>query len=231
MPSDRMTMVWHHHSTGKSILDGGLRDALTADNIDFYSIYYQDAMVGDYVIGDHTDPPDFPINFNTPMYFDVIKSWKLTGEKKKHDIIMFKSCFPASNITSDLMLDQYKKYYNSLLATFTDNPGILFIAMSTPPLVKASTTPENAKRARKWSKWLTTEYGVDLPNVRVFDLFNCLAILEGRPDENTLVPQFAAGRTDSHPIEAGAKAVTRMFIPWLNRSIREHTRATSEQNR
>jgi hypothetical protein len=218
--SQKRTMVWHHHSTGDSILDGGLRDALKANNIDFHDINYEEAAVDGYIIGDFTDPPDFPKNFNTPKYFEAIKTWELSG-KKKHDIIMFKSCYPASNIKSDTMLDQYKKYYNSMLPTFKKNPDILFIAMSTPPLVKASTTPENAKRARQWSKWLSTEYGKDIPNVKVFDLFNSLAILEGKPDSSTLVPQFSENSNDSHPIKAGAKAVTRMFMPWLNRILKE----------
>jgi hypothetical protein len=133
---------------------------------------------------------------------------------------MFKSCFPSSDIESDKMLDEYKGYYNSMLPTFKENTDILFIAMSTPPLVKAETSPENAARARTWSKWITTEYAKDLPNVQVFDLFNALAVLEGKPDANTLAPQFAEGKQDSHPSPAGAKAVRRMFIPWFNRAIR-----------
>ena len=93
--------------------------------------------------------------------------------------------------------------------------------MSTPPLVKADTSLDNGASARKWAKWITTEYATDLKNVQIFDLFNALAVLEGKPDANTLVTQFARGKTDSHPTAAGAKATTRMFIPWFNRVIRD----------
>ena len=219
-PGKMLTMVWHHHSTGDSLLEGGLLAALKADNIDFYDINYKEAVVDGYVIGDHTDPPDFPKNFNTPKYFDVIKSWELKGGKK-HDIIMFKSCFPSSDIKDDAMLEQYKGYYNSLLPTFKAHPDILFIAMSTPPLVRRETKPDRAARARTWSRWITGEWAKDVKNVKVFDLFNSLAILEGKPNANTLVPQFATGKGDSHPTPAGAQAMTRMFIPWFNRAIRE----------
>jgi hypothetical protein len=219
-PSRKLTMVWHHHSTGDSILSGGLLDALRANNVGFYDINYKEAVVDGYVIGDHTDPPDFPKNFNTPKYFDVIKGWELKGDKKVHDIVMFKSCFPSSDIKSEKMLAEYKSYYNSMKPTFAKHPEILFIAMSTPPLVKADTTQENANRARKWANWVTTEYASDLRNVQVFDLFNALAIREGKPDQNMLPPQFAEGKEDSHPTPAGAKAVTRMFIPWFNRTLR-----------
>jgi hypothetical protein len=220
-PTRRLSLVWQHHSTGDAILEGGLLQALRDDNVDFYDINYKEAVVDGYVIGDHTDPQDFPKNFNTPRAFDVIKSWELKGSKKQHDIIMFKSCFPASNIKDDAMLEEYKKWYLSLLPTFRAHPEILFIAMSTPPLTRSTTKPDRAARARRWAKWITTEYAKDARNVRVFDLFGALAILEGKPDENTLAPQFAVGRRDPHPSREGAQAVTRMFIPWFNRAVRE----------
>jgi hypothetical protein len=220
-PPRALTMVWHHHSTGDSLLDGGLREALKANGIEFYDINYKEAVVDGYCIGDHTDPPDFPKNFTTPKYFDVIKSWELKGDRKQHDIIMFKSCFPASDINDDAMLQAYKSYYTAMIPTFRGHLDILFVAMSTPPLTRQETRPDRAKRARAWSRWITTEYPKLSPNVKVFDLFNALAIPEGKPDENTLVPQFATAKDDSHPSKAGAQAVTRLFIPWLNRTLRE----------
>lgn len=220
-PKKKLSLVWHHHSTGDRLLAGGLLAALKADNVDFYDINYKEATVDGYVIGDHTDPPDFPKNFNTPKYFDVIKSWELKGANKQHDIVMFKSCYPSSKIETDAKLAQYKAWYNSMLPTFKKHPEILFIAMSSPPLVRRDTKPEYAARARKWAKWVTTEYAKDVKNVKVFDLFDALAIREGKPHANTLVPQFATDKWDSHPSPAGAKAVTRLFIPWFNRIVRE----------
>lgn len=219
-PHKKLSLLWLHHSTGDYILKKGkLKKALKNNNIDFYDINYGEAKVDDYVIGDHTDPHDFPKNFNTTKLFDIIKSWELTGSKKQHDIIMFKSCFPASNIKNEQMLKDYKNYYLSMLPTFKKHPEILFIAMTPPPLVKGVTTPENAKRARIWSKWLKEDYAYRLNNVKVFDLFDSLSIIEGKPDENTLTPQFAESKEDSHPTRKGGQAVTRLFIPWLNRTI------------
>lgn len=218
-PARTLSMVWLHHSTGDNLLAGGLLQALRANNIDFHDINYEEAVVEGYVIGDHTDPPDFPKTFNTPAYFARVRGWERT-DGKPHDIIMFKSCYPASDIESDAKLDQYKKWYDSLLPTFRANPEILFIPMSTPPRVKRRTDADDAARARSFARWLSTEYATDLKNVQVFDLFHALAILEGKPDQNTLAPQFAMAATDSHPTAAGARAVTRLFIPWLNRAIR-----------
>lgn len=220
-PSQPLSMVWLHHSTGDSLLKGGLLDALKKDGIAFYDINYEEAVVDGYVVGDHTDIPDWPKTFNTPKYFDVVKSWELGGKKPHHDIVMFKSCYPNSDITSDAMLEEYEKHFNDLLPTFRANPDILFIGMSTPPLVAAKTTPEAGARARRWAQWVTTEYARDEKNVKVFDLFDALAVAPDKPNANTLVPQFASGKTDSHPSPEGAQAVTRLFIPWFNRIVRD----------
>lgn len=219
--SKRLSMVWLHHSTGDSLLNGGLLGALKQDGLSFYDINYDEAVVDGYVVGDHTDIPDWPKTFTTPKYFDVVKSWELPAGSKHHDIVMFKSCFPNSNIKSDEMLAQYKQYYSDLLPTVRANPDILFIAMSTPPLVEAKTTPDAARRARAFSRWLRDEYAPGQKNLKIFDLFDALAIREDKPKANTLVPQFAKGDKDSHPTDEGARAVTRLFIPWLNRSVRD----------
>lgn len=209
--ADPVTLVWLHHSTGDAILDGGLRQALQQAGVEFHDINYGEAEVEGYVIGDLTDPWDFPNTFNDPARLQVILGWELP-EGRTHDIVMFKSCFPASNIESDEMLEEYKGYYRSLLPTFRAHPDVLFVAMSTPPLVRGETTPENARRAREWSRWITTRYARDLPNVRVFDLFDALAVPEGRPGENTLEPRHAEGEWDSHPSREGAQAVTRRMV-------------------
>jgi hypothetical protein len=219
-PSKPLSMVWLHHSTGDALLKGGLLSALMGDNLAFHDINYSEATVDGYVIGDHTDVPEWPKTFNTPRFFDTVTTWELSGGKH-HDVVMFKSCFPNSEITSDAMLDDYKRTYSELLPTFKAHPEMMFVAMSTPPLVKAETEPAAAARARKFAGWLTTEYAAGVKNVKVFDLFNALAILPDKPDANTLAPQFAVARKDSHPSHEGAQAVTRQFIPWFNRAVRE----------
>jgi hypothetical protein len=220
-PSRGLSMVWLHHSTGDALLKGGLLGALQADGVSFHDINYGEAVVDGYVIGDHTDVPEWGKTFNTPQFFETVSKWEVPEPGKHQDVVMFKSCFPNSNISSDAMLDDYKQQYRALLPTFKAHPDILFVAMSTPPLVKARTTPAAAARARAFAVWLGTEYVAGVKNVKVFDLFDALAILPNMPDANTLVPQFAEGRTDSHPSREGAQAVTRQFIPWFNRAVRE----------
>jgi hypothetical protein len=216
-----LSMVWLHHSTGDALLRGGLLDALRADGVSFHDINYGEAVVDGYVVGDHTDIPEWPKTFNTPRYFDVVRSWELPAGRGHHDIVMFKSCYPNSSISSDATLEEYKRVFRELLPTIRANPDILFIGMSTPPLVEAKTTPEAARRARAWAQWVTNEFARESKNLKVFDLFDALAVTADKPKANTLVPQFAKGSEDSHPSEEGARAVTRLFIPWFNRAVRE----------
>lgn len=215
----QLTMVWLHHSTGDRLLSGGLRSALRSNKVAFYDINYGEASVEGYVIGDRTDPGDFPPLFNSSRRLQTVLGWELPAGQRHH-VVMFKSCYPASNIASESMLRGYQEIYRSLLPAFKAHPRVLFVPMTPPPLVASATRPDNAARARRWARWLSSEYARDLPNVQVFDLFDALAVAQGHAGANMLVPQFAEGPADSHPNVNGARAVTRLFIPWLNRAIR-----------
>ena len=219
-PSRPLSMVWLHHSTGDRLLRGGLLAALKNDGLTFHDINYEEATVDGYVIGDHTDIGDWPKTFNTPKFFDTLKRWELGGDKPHHDIVMFKSCYPNSNITSDAKLQEYKQHFSSMLPTFQANPDILFIAMSTPPLVKANTTAAAAVRARQWSRWLTGEYASGVKNVKVFESVRSprhRGREAGREHAGASVRQRARRL---HPSSEGARAVTRLFVPWLNNAVR-----------
>ncbi|NQU99881.1 MAG: hypothetical protein HQ538_04035, partial [Parcubacteria group bacterium] len=74
---------------------------------------------------------------------------------------LFKSCFPSSDITSDEMLADYIAYYKKLFEIYAANPDMLFVPMSTPPLLEANTSAEAAKRAQQFETWLTVDYVAD----------------------------------------------------------------------
>ncbi len=218
-PAAKLTMVWLHHSTGDRLLAGGLRSAIEGADVTFHDINYGEARVNGYVIGDHTDPRHFPVLFKNPAYLRAVLTWELSGGRR-HDVVMFKSCYPASNIDSKEKLRAYRNHYQALLPVFRAHPRTMFVVMSTPPLVRAHTSAASAARARYWSRWLNTEYARDLANVQVFDLFDALAIKPGNPHANTLAPQFAESASDSHPSRDGGQAVARLWGPWFNRAVR-----------
>ena len=83
----------------------------------------------------NTDPPDFPGLFSNSQ------SWQTIGDA---NIVIFKSCFPASDITSDQMLENYKSYYRQLYSVYAAHPQVLFVPLSTPPLLQVNTSPAAA---------------------------------------------------------------------------------------
>jgi hypothetical protein len=196
-----------HHSTGSGFLDeGGMREKLGVAGFDVH-----DRTYGDGWVGDHTDPPDFPVTFTE--HFDDMISWKLEpGEK--YDIVAFKSCFPASNITSDEMLKQYKDYYATIKTVTKQHPETLFIAFSTPPLVPGATDAESARRAREFSEWLVNEYIGKEGNLQVFNLFDMLA-----DDSGYLKKEYRRNEEDSHPNSVANKVVADDFVKYLSNLV------------
>ncbi len=217
----RYNFFFIHHSVGQNLWSRGpLIVELYRQNYMPFDMTYTEGKVDGYVIGDHTDIPDWPTDFNTPKYFQVMYTWELKKPGEHHDIMAFKSCFPNSNIDSEAKLEEFKKDYMSLLPTFKAHPEVLFIPFTTPPLNPAATNKANAARARKLANWLKYEYSARLPNVIAFDFFDILANPPDDPTEpNMLRKEYRSG-TDSHPTKAGDQAVTAAFLPFLNAAMR-----------
>jgi len=133
-----------------------------------------------------------------------------------HEVISFKSCFPASNVTDDEDLLYRKQVYLEMRDFFDTRPDKLFIVMTPPPLNPANTNRENAKRARQFANWLkSSDYLEGHPNVACFDLFDVLAQPDnGSVNANMLRSDYREG-DDSHPTvpgyQAAGEALARFF--------------------
>ncbi len=160
-------IVFIHHSCGNNFLNQGLKTQLLAkDYIDEVNdIYYGDDLQPDDgrpdslggTPGDNTNMNHWVMWFND--YLSGIQTFDCSNGSNR--IIMFKSCYPISNISSDgrepgdpfsssQTMANYKsvfrKYndadgvytrsgndYNPLEQVFAQNPDILFIAVTAPP--------------------------------------------------------------------------------------------------
>jgi hypothetical protein len=245
----RLTFL--HHSVGYNWLNSGLREGLLAKSYidDQEDIYYgtvvkEDAgrpnSLGD-VPGDNLNMNHWLLWFND--YFQAVEDGGVR-------IIMFKSCFFSSNIGQDGVepgdpfsevktLANYKAVYRHpagpgsdynyngyayrpLEDIFAEHPDILFIPVTSPPLVyepAQATSDEWAHRARLFSDWLKNEWLAaynaahpGLNNVAVFDLFDVLAYPDDHIEHpNRLRAEYGGGSGDSHPNEAGNLAATAAF--------------------
>ncbi len=218
-------LIFLHHSVGSEWLGQG---RLAAELMK-HGIAVHDATYGDE-IGQNTDIchwlPKFRNDMQKIFRFDRHPNIYYSGSQE-NDIIMFKSCFPNSDIVDDgtdpgnptdptRTLVNFKAAFLEMAKDLSNYPSKLFIYVTAPPLVPKATTPENAGRARKFNEWLKSEFlnqyrrETGLDNLLVFDLFDVLA------DENGFLRrEFQKKDTDSHPNAQGGMAATESFIKFL----------------
>jgi len=200
-----------HHSTGDGLVtEGGMRDAVREFNASHGTafVFWDHGYNGDglrnpageqtganYAIpNDNTDPEGLWYLFTSPAADAAGARGAILAS---HQVVAFKSCFPASEIGDDGMLQQYRSWYLEMRAFFVLHPEKLFVVMSPPPQHRRATSPESAARARRFAAWLKSgEYLDGCPNVACFDLFDRLA---GKDDFLKYEYELDHGSDDSHP--------------------------------
>jgi len=217
-PAQPVRLVFIHHSVGENWLDdsqGGLAAALMQNNYYVSDTNYgwgpPDADAGSENIGDHTDIGYWYNWFAGPNSSTYMKAlFSESGQNTatpysrlasnpggENEIVMFKSCFPNSNLGGSAndppaegqnllrgqgsgeavyTVQNAKGIYNDLLKYFATRQDKLFIVVTAPPLIELETTPEAAANARAFNRWLVDDWLEDYPyqNVAVFDFYNVL---------------------------------------------------------
>jgi hypothetical protein len=201
-----------HHSVGRQlIIDGRLRDRLRRDGrtaaLQLWDVDYtrlgtrgpdgEPADIGVKIPDDNTDP-DGLLNLLSVSDHEPTRA-KITA----FDLVIHKSCYPASNLRSDLELAERKDLYREVLDVCSRLP-CTFLLLTPPPLTALRTRPSAARRASDFADWLTA---VDRPDsVHILDLHGLLrAGAGGYP--GSLARGFR-GRApwDSHPNLRGRNA-------------------------
>ena len=186
-------LIFIHHSVGNNWLDNSLNAALVAkDYIDERNDMYYDIDIAPDagrpdslgpVSGDNTDMNHWISWFNN--YLGNLKTFGCASGVNK--IIMFKSCYPNSDISldgtepgdpfydADYTITNFKAIYRHpsgsgntytnggyaykpLEDIFAENPDTLFIAVTAPPLCNADTNDANGHRARTFNNWLKNDW-------------------------------------------------------------------------
>lgn len=241
-PASPVKLVFIHHSSGENWLSddrGGLGLALRAAHYFVSDTNYgwgpADEDAGSDAIGDHTDLGHWYNWFVGPHHDTYLAA--LLAESEQHAeysrladdpggvnrIVMFKSCFPNSNLggepddaptTGDnplrgqdssseaMTVANAKGIYNDLLGTFSAHPETLFIAVTAPPLMASDTDPARAANARAFNTWLVTRWlaGYSGSNVAVIDFYNVLTSNGGGWNVNDI----GASTGNHHRVRAGA---------------------------
>ena len=256
-PSEPVKLVFIHHSCGDNWLDddnGNLGDQLGANNYYVSDTYYD---WGPDSIGSNTDIGHWwtwfrgtnSYTYTQALYNTTNKHASYTrpmaepgGENK---IIMFKSCYPNSELRGDPTeapppidsnplrgqgvganhtVANAKGIYIDLLNYFESHQDKLFVVITAPP-VQDSTWADNA---RDFNTWLVEEWldGYSYSNVVVFDFYNVLTdpdnhhrfrdgSVEYINDQGGNTLYYHSGG-DNHPTAAGNQKATGEFVPLLN---------------
>lgn len=224
-PTHPVRLIFIHHSTGENWLadgNGDLGIALMNNNYFVSDTYYD---WGPDTIGSYTDIGRWYDWFNGPqrdtyladLYTEnaQISAYSRLPDNPggENQIVMFKSCFPNSNLVAPLAPpttganpmrgedayyppDQNPNYtvanakgiYNDLLDYFRTRQDKLFIVITAPPLATGDTDSTRAANTRAFNNWLVNEWLQTYPysNVAVFDFYNVLTSNGGDQDTNDL---------------------------------------------
>jgi hypothetical protein len=245
-PEELVKLIFVHHSVGENWLadaQGKLGEALARNN---YFVSDTNYGWGPNGIGDRTDITDWPEWFTGPESNRTMRA--LRSESERHSpyarsgsdpggenrIIMFKSCFPNSNLEGSptdpprrgtgLTVENAKAIYNELLTYFRTQPQTLFVAITAPPVQD----PRYAANARAFNSWLVRDWLASYPgsNVAVFDFYDVLTGAENHHRFRDGAIEHVASRGgdtlryptggDDHPSPPGSRKATREFVPLLN---------------
>lgn len=245
-PDHVVKLIFIHHSTGENWLTDGYGNLGRALDQNNYFVSDTNYGWGPDAIGDRTDIPNWVEWFAsgmTPTYMQALfneggqnssYTRTLSDPGGENEIIMFKSCFPNSELggnpndppgTYEEMTVSGAKYvYNTILQYFATRPDKLFVVITAPPLSDRT----HAANARAFNNWLVNDWLAEnnytLNNVAVFDFYNILTDPDAHHRiRNGQVEHIVQGRNtlaypsgDDHPSERGSRKATEEFIPMLN---------------
>jgi hypothetical protein len=216
---DAVKIIFLHHSTGQKIWDGGVKKWIKK---------YNKANGTNYRIEEREFPAESPYGWNNYPY-DYWNIWVNNAgnqEYKKeptlellapeYDVIVFKHCYPVSNVEPDTgepavdspekRIENYVLQYNALKEKLHQFPDTKFLVWTGAAQVKAKTSEEEARRAREFFEWVKNEWDEPGDNIFVWDYFD-LATKNGL----YLAEEYADGPRNSHPNKKFSKLAAPQF--------------------
>jgi hypothetical protein len=223
-PLQPVKLIFIHHSCGENWLvdnNGGLGIALRDNNYFVSDTNYGWGPIpkeGSAPIGSLTDIGHWWLWFRSPKSAEIMDAVYMENSQHstytrlntdpggKNRIIMFKSCYPNSNLRGSpgdpvpsieanplKGLDSSSNFhtvanakgiYTDLLSYFREHQDTLFIVITAPPV----SSGRYAANARTFNQWLVNDWLKDYPdkNVAVFDFYNVLTTNGGNSGINDL---------------------------------------------
>lgn len=224
-------IIFVHHSVGRNLITvGNLRELLANEDLKLSDQDYNyngltdpDGKKKGYSIlvpNDNTDPDGLAHIFSQttlPLPINTISALQ------QYEVIIIKSCFPASAIRSAQQVQTYKTNYLKIRNTADQHRGQLIILLTSPPLQPSETSPEEAARARQIAEWLSApEFIQGHPNLVVFDFYNLLAGNDPASADFNMLKQEYQNGIDSHPNEKANKDVGPVLADFIKISTDQY---------
>ena len=240
-----MNIIFLHHSTGKVIWQGD-RDNMVYNIIGRFSSRaaeilrpkgllpslienYNKKNEINYSINEISFPKISPYGWKNYVY-DYYNIWvKNAGETpfmeeptlelltKDYQVIIFKHCFPVSNIQeesdtpvidSDIKtVGTYKMQYEALKEKLHEFADTKFILWTGAVQVEAAITEEEAIRAKEFFRWVIEEWDQPDDNIFLWDFYHLET--EGGL---FLKDEYAVSSSDSHPNRQFAGRVVNLLF-------------------
>nr|WP_321409488.1 hypothetical protein [uncultured Carboxylicivirga sp.] len=240
-----INIVYLHHSTGRVIWNGKQSSAIAKRILNkstkvagFLGIQaelprlfdnYNTLKKVNYQITEMTFPKASPYGWNNYPY-DYYNIWVKHAEEDyyleeptlealsaMYDVIIFKHCFPVSNIEADSdssnvdseekTIGNYKLQYLALKKKLLSFPETKFVLWTPTALVKNATNEEESERANQFYNWVKEEWDRNGDNIYLWD-FRQLQTEGGLYFKE----EYAQSTNDSHPNQNFANiAVNKLF--------------------
>ena len=191
-------IIFLHHSTGHSVWVGQTNRYIyrltgKGDVQKFFDSYNRKNGTA-YVISEMYFPKSSPYGWKNYPY-DYYNIWvKNAGENpfmeeptleiltKEYQVIIFKHCYPVSNIQPDVgnpdidsetkTLENYMLQYEALKTKMHEFPDNKFIVWTPAVNTQRLMAQEEAMRTRQFHEWITNEWDEKGDNIFIWDFYH-----------------------------------------------------------
>jgi hypothetical protein len=246
-----VNIIFLHHSTGMNIWKGNADESSKLNSlfwetnaVPMWFNEYNEAHNTNYIIEQRNFPKGKPYSWDNYPY-DYYTIWvKNAGTEpymeeptleilsKDYEVVVFKHCFPVSNILegdsignvedSKKTLSNYKAQYAALKSKIKQFPKTKFLLWTGAAQVESQNSIENAERAREFFHWVKNEWDTEGDNIFIWDFYELET--EGGL---FLKSEYAAGPDDSHPNANFSNQAAQLFCNRLVDVIENNGSQTS----
>lgn len=229
-------IIFLHHSTGNAIWKGKANRYLykltRKGDVEKYILNYNKKNNTKYQISERAFPTREAYGWKNYPY-DYYNLWvknaggdsnmdnpNLEMFSANYDVIIFKHCFPVSNILEDTgkpdidsdekRIENYKLQYEALKQKMHEFEDCKFIVWTPAALVKNATTEEKALRTREFYEWVIGEWNEEGDNIYIWDFYNYET--EG---ELYMKAEYATSAKDPHPNKEFSAKVAPLFSQFI----------------